>query len=669
MNQTDRFVCQNFKEPVDLVIAIAGNPNVGKSVIFNQLTGVGVICSNYPGSTVEMCLGTTEYAGHKIGVVDMPGAYSFGAAADDQIANRRFILEEKPEAVLFVLDSTNLERNLYFLIQLIDLKVPLVVMLNLLDEAGRLGLEVDAENLSALLGVPVIPGVATEGRGVKEAFEISIDVALGLRKIQPIRVAYGRDVEETISSLSAVMLKELEEPPYGLPVRSLALLMLEGDREITKLVGLQKNGPGVMEAANRLAGVVEERHGEPAGVRISRERFGLAGVIAGTVKNRADIKLPISQRLWGLTIKPATGLPIMISVLAAMFFTLFAAGNYLSGLLSQIWQAGPSPLIKDVVYALAGHGELGRTLLWGFDAGIEAALTIAIPYVLVFYVMLAVLEDTGYLNSIAFLTDTFVHKLGLHGQAVIPMVAGAGCNVPALIGTRVLPTSRERFIASFLVVLVPCSARITVVIGGVGRYAGVGYALGIFAVSFLLTIAVGFALNKMLPGEPSGLVMEMFGLRRPSIKAMALKTWWRFREFFFIALPTVIAGSLALGGLYETGWLWTLSAPLKPLVEGWLGLPMIAGVSLIFGILRKELALQFLVTFGIAEYGSQAVNLLTFMTKSQLFVYGLVSIIYIPCLAAIAVLGRELGWKRAMAIVSFTIAASLLLGGLANLIL
>jgi ferrous iron transport protein B len=446
-------------------------------------------------------------------------------------------------------------------------------------------------------------------------------------------------------------------------------MLLEGDSTVRSALSETDAGKDCLAKADELAAAIEKSHGEPAGVRISRERYGLAGSIADGVTTGAESRPPFSQRLWGYTIKPVTGLPIMAAVLVLMFYTLFTVGNYLSVLLSNLWQAGPSPLIKAAVFGLAGQGTLANTLLWGFDAGIEAALTIGIPYVLVFYLMLAVLEDSGYLNSMSFLADTMVHKLGLHGRAVIPMIAGAGCSVPALIGTRVLSTEREKFIASLLIVLVPCSARITVVMGGVGRYAGIWYALGIFAVTALLIVGLGVGLNRFLPGEPSGLVMEMFGLRRPSVKAMLQKTWWRFREFFFVALPIVIVGSLVLGGLYETGWIWPLSAPLKPLIEGWLGLPMIAGVALIFAVLRKELALQFLVTFAVAEYGSSAHNLLTFMDKTQLFVYGLVTVIYIPCLATVAVLGRELGWKRASIIVGSTLVLALLLGGLALRIL
>ena len=665
----DERISDQFNEPVELTIALAGNPNVGKSVVFNQLTGVGVICANYPGVTVEICLGTTKYMGRTIGVVDLPGAYSFGSSAEDQRVTRRFLFEEQPGALIYVLDAANLERNLYMLIQLIDFKIPLVVMLNLVDEATRLGMTIDADRLSSLLGIPVIPTVATQGRGVSETVAAAVEVAEGKRKIKPIRISYGRDVEETINELVEVILKEMDEAPYQLPVRALSLVLMEGDKGIREEVAKREGGAAVLKAVARLSDEIERQHGEPAGTRISRERFGLAGVIAESVKKRAEKREPLSQRLWGLTIRPLTGIPIMVAVLASLLAFLFVVGNFLSETLSRLWGVSASPVIKYVIFGLFGHGELARTLLWGFDAGIEAALTIGIPYVLVFYFILAFLEDSGYLNSIAFLTDTMLHKMGLHGRAVIPMIAGMGCNVPALIGTRVLSSAREKFIASLIIVLVPCSARITVVIGGVGRYAGVWYALGIFAVSTALIMVLGLGINKILPGEPSGLVMEMFGLRRPSFKAMGQKTWWRFREFFFVALPIVIGGSLVLGGLYETGWIWPLSAPLKPLIEDWLGLPMIAGVALIFAVLRKELALQFLVTFAVAKYGGAGANLLSFMTKTQLFVYGLVTVIYIPCLAAIAVLGRELGWRRASIIVFLTISFALLLGGLAARIL
>lgn len=662
-------VISQLKEPVDVVIALAGNPNVGKSVIFNQLTGMGVVSANYPGTTMEVNAASTRFGDLSIGVLDLPGTYGLGAVSEDQRVARRCLLDEKPGALIFILDATNLERNLYMLFQLIELSTPVVVGLNLVDEAKRLGYTIDTDEMSRMLGLPVVPTVAVTGEGVDILLRTAVDVAQGKIKPHPMRVRYGRDVEEKIEDLARVIIKELDERPVDIPVRALAIGLLEGDTEFQVAVGGAKGGKTVLAEAERLAAEIAEHHGEPAAIRFSRERHGLAGVIVESVKSEVSAKLPLAQRLWAYTVKPRTGIPLMLFMMALIFAFLFYVGGALSDLLTHLWQAGPHLLIQGVVFMVFGHGALGRTLLWGFDGGIVAALSVGVPYVLTFYLILAFLEDSGYLNSMAFLADTLMHKLGLHGRAVIPMVAGAGCNVPAIIGTRVLTSERERFIASTLIVLVPCSARVAVIMGGVAKFAGVSYALGIFAVSAAVVVGVGWGLNKLMPGQSSGLVMEMFGLRTPSISAIAKKTWYRFKDFIFVAFPIVIIGSLVLGGLYETGLIWPISAPLKPIIITWLGLPLITGVALIFAVLRKELALQFLITFAVAKYGAGATNLLLFMSKTQLFVYGLVMTIYIPCIATVAVLGRELGWKRAAAIIALTVILALLLGGIALRIL
>lgn len=656
----------DLKQKSDVTIALAGNPNVGKSVMFNQLTGLGVVTANYPGTTTELNLASTKFVGLSVGVIDLPGTYALGAHSEDEWVARRCILEGKPAVLIYIVDATNLERNLYMLLQLIDLKSPLVVALNLTDEAERLGFSIDAETLARMLGVPVVPTVATRGQGIKELLSTAVGVALGDCKERPMRIDYGRDVERRISSLERTIMRGLEETPEGLPVRALSILLLEKDREFTDLVKDVEGGPVVVAEAAKLADEIEAEHGEASPLRFLRERHGMAGMIAGAVKAEKPEKLSSRQRLWNYAIAPKTGLPLLAISLVAMFAFLFYVGGALSDALSGVWKATASPVIQAVIHGVAGQGTIGRTLLWGFDSGIEAALTIGLPYVLVFYFMLAVLEDTGYLNAMAFLTDTVMHRIGLHGRAIIPMIAGAGCNVPAVIGTRVLPTMRERFIASTLIVMVPCSARIAVIMGGVSKFAGALYALGIFGVMFVLIGVVGWVLNRLIPGKSSGLVMEMFPLRAPALKTTAQKTWYGFRDFLFIAIPFVIGGSLVLGLLFETGLIKLVEAPLKPIVVDWLGLPLVAGVTLIFAVLRKELALQFLFTFAIAQYGAQATNLLTFMDKGQLFVYGLVTAIYIPCVATIGVLGRELGWKRAAAIITLTVGLALLLGGLAH---
>jgi ferrous iron transport protein B len=225
---------------------------------------------------------------------------------------------------------------------------------------------------------------------------------------------------------------------------------------------------------------------------------------------------------------------------------------------------------------------------------------------------------------------------------------------------------RERIIASTLVVLTPCSARTAVILGAVSLTAGWKAAVGVYAVTALLTFCTGIGLHRFLPGHGTGLVMEMFPFRRPALRPILQKTWTRFHHFAIVATPIVVGGSILLGGLYESGLLWYLAVPLRPIFEGWLGLPAVAGLTLVVAVLRKELALQLLVTLAMIEHGPQAANLLSFMGPDQIVVYALVNTIYVPCLATIAILGRELGWGRALAISGFTVLLALLVGGLAR---
>jgi ferrous iron transport protein B len=299
------------------------------------------------------------------------------------------------------------------------------------------------------------------------------------------------------------------------------------------------------------------------------------------------------------------------------------------------------------------------------DTGMLAWVTIGVPYILTFYIALALLEDTGYLNKIAFLSDNVMHKLGLHGRALITLLTGLGCNVPAIMGTRVLTTKREKLLASTLIVLTPCSARTAVILGAVALFVGWQYAVLIYLFELGLILLVGFGLNKVLPGESSGLVMEMFPFRVPSVSTVLKKTWYRFKEFICIAAPLIMIGSLILGVLYETKYIWMIANPMSPITTLWLGLPALVGIPLILGVFRKELTLELLIALAVMQYGVGAKNLLLFMTPIQIFIFALVITIYIPCVATISVLGKEVGWKNTLLITVFTIMLALFIGGIA----
>jgi ferrous iron transport protein B len=655
---------QELRADVELSVALAGNPNVGKSSIFNRLTGMGVTTANYPGKTVEIQLAVTRMGERRIGVFDLPGTYALGGVSEDQWVARQALLDGTPDAVVLVLDATNLARNLYLGLQILDLGLPMVVALNVVDQAEARGIRVNADRLAEILGCPVVPTVATRGSGLDALMEQVVRRTAHPAPLRPC-IRYSEDVEAAIGKL-AVVLAARSDRPHGLPARAVATLLLDGDAELVAWLGAAPDGDNLRRRYEDVSLILRDMRGEDPGLLLSRERHGLAGLIAAEVEHRETQRPPLADRLWQLTTAPLTGLPLLGLVLAGIFTFLFVVGDWLSVGFSGLWTTVASPIIRWPIHALLGEGAIARTLLWGFDAGINAALAVGIPYVLTFYLLLGLLEDTGYMNAVAFLTDRLMHKMGLHGRAMIPLVAAAGCNVPAILGTRVLGTMRERIIASTLIALTPCSARTAVIMGAVSLTAGWQAAVGIYAVTFAVALATGVALDRFLPGHGTGLVMEMFSFRRPSLLPMLKRTWAHFHDFVVVATPIVVGGSIVLGGLYETGLLWALAKPLRPIMEGWLGLPAVAGLTLIVAVLRKELALQLLVTLAMAQYGPQAANLLTFMRPDQIVVYALVNTLYIPCIATVSILARELGWRRALLISAFTVAVALLVGGAAR---
>lgn len=659
---------RKLSQDTDFTIALAGNPNVGKSSVFNSLTGMGVETANYPGKTVEVNMATTTHNGTRIGIIDLPGTYALGAVSEDQWVARQGVLDGNPDVVVMVVDATNLARNLYMVLQFLELGYPMVIALNVLDLARRQGRDIDIDKLAAHLGVPIIPTVANRGEGLDELIHEAARVAKTGQKPRPLGLYFGRDVEKLITELTDAIAAAGLEDPYGLPHRALALLLLENDPEFVEITSAIPGWEPVLKLAAEFRHRIAEEHGQPAGSRLAGERHALAATIASEVETVLMSRKPgWGERFWKFTTAPVTGVPILFLVLGSVFLLLFVIGNNLGSLMGDFWANYPAPLIDQLVTGVFGKNAFARTILWGADAGIDAALTIGIPFVLTFYVLLALLEDTGYLNSIAFLTDSVMHKFGLHGRAMIPIVAGAGCNVPAIIGTRVLTTRRERLLAGTLIVLVPCSARTAVIFGAVAYYAGWQAALGVYGIVLVVWVLAGLGLNKILRGKPTGLVMEMFPFRRPHLGTIIKKTWFRFKSFVFMAVPILLIGSMVLGGLYETGYLAEFAQPLSPVIEGWMGLPAVAGLTLIVAVLRKELALQLLVALAVMEYGADVQdNLLLIMSKSQLFVFALVTAIYIPCAATIAALGRELGWKRTAAISVFTIALAVLVGGIVN---
>lgn len=626
--------------------ALAGNANVGKSVIFNNLTGGNQTIGNWPGKTVEKAEGLSEFKGRKVGVIDLPGIYSLSAYSIEENITRDYVAKEKPDVIINVIDASALERNLFLTLQLMELGAPIILAVNQADIAERKGLKTDFGKLSEELGVPAMPTIATGGVGMKELIEGAVEVAERNRALMK-KVVYGGEIEKRISQLEKPLARL--SLPYG--TRFSAIKLLERDGGIAKMVHDEK----LLALAERLSREIEELHGEPAHVVMSYERYAVASRIASGCQTASEPKKAgIGELADAITLHKFLGYPVLAFVMLAIFFTIFSVGGRVGAHLVRL-----VGLTKPIFSGFLGKGVLFELVWGGAIEGFAAGLTVALPYLLPFFIILGLLEDTGYLARIAFLMDGLMHWIGLHGKAFIPLILGYGCSVPACMGCRVLEKSRDRFVAAVLSTLVPCAARTVIILGLVGAYMGVGWALALYAFNLLVIFALGKFALVVLPGETTGLIMEMPPYKMPSLAAILRKTWLRLKGFVYVAFPLIILGSFLIKLLDILGFLAPVSSLLSPITVGWLGLPAIAGITLIFGILRKELALLMLAALlGTQNFGSA-------LTPNQMLVFTLVSMFYVPCLATIGALAGEFGWKRAFYVTLFEIAFALSLGGLA----
>lgn len=647
------------EEDVDIVVGLAGNPNVGKSAYFHQITGIGVNVSNYPGTTVELAEGKTEFKGYTVKVIDLPGVYSLGAVAEDEWVARRAILERDIDVIINIVDASNLERNLYLTLQLVELEIPMIVVLNQYDVATREGMSIDQDVLSESLGVPVIATVATQGRNVSEAFDKALDMSV-MGKSPEGKVEMGKDLEGIIESLANKIQKELGQKPFDLPARTLAIELLEGDEELINSVLEEDEGEKIVRKAREFAQEIKNQHGEASAFRIARERHGLASLISEEATQKTDVEPSISDKISRWTTETKTGIPILVGIFFGLLMLLFYGGGFIESVLIGSWEKWVQPALLNFFQSISPNPSVAEILDLGINLGLKGILAVMLPYILVFFLALAVLEDSGYLPRMAYVMDSVMHKLGLHGKAVVPMLGGFGCNVPAIMATRGLTSKRQKLISSFLITLIPCSARTVVILGTVGAFVGVFPALAIYGIILLLIFLVGVTLNRFISGETSGMVMELPSLRTPSIKPVLSKTWNRLEEFVYVAAPLLIIGSFLIAFLKVSGFMQAIVGPFSPVTAGLLGLPPILIVPLLFGIIRKEGALVLLFTV------LETSNLTSVMSSLNIFVFALVVAIYIPCVATFAVLKRELGWKEAIGISIFTILLALVVGAAFN---
>ena len=618
------------------VIALVGQPNSGKSTLFNALTGYRAVASNFPGTTVELLRGKALVGGRPVEVVDLPGTYSLLAGDRAEELSRDFLISGEVDVVVNVVDASLLSRSLELTLELSELGLPMVVCLNMVDEAEHKGIKIDAEKLSDLLGVPVAETVAARGIGLAKLLSLIPQA----RPARPPR--YSADVERALAQLSEVVAPIAKAT--GLPPRYVVIRLLAGDPP-PGTSGQPELSQAVAEAREKIASA----RGEDPALVLSAERHAAAVSLFEQVAEVGHAQVGWRERADDILMHPLLGYPIMVLVLFGLFWAVFKVGGILEGLLLP-----PLEELSQGLGALLGQGLFSQVVVGAFQ-GLWAGVAIVLPYLVPFLFLLALLEDVGYLPRVGYLMDALMHRIGLHGKSVIPFLLGYGCSVPAVLATRILEDERDRLVTAALAVMVPCAGRAIVVFGLVGRYVGPLAAFGLYVLNLVVIALSGWLLARLLPGTGPGLIMEIPPYRRPNLRTLLGKVWLRLKDFVVVAWPLLIGTSALFALLQALGWSPALNNGLRFLT--WpLGLPKEAGVPLVFGILRKELSLVMLTqAFGTADLSSV-------LSQGQMVVFTGFVLFYMPCLATLAALGRELGPRRAGLVLLGTTGVALLIG-------
>ncbi|MFW9866060.1 MAG: ferrous iron transport protein B [Candidatus Thorarchaeota archaeon] len=691
-----------YKESIN--IALAGNPNVGKSVIFNQLTGLSQTIGNWPGKTVEKMEGYLDFLGYHFNIVDLPGIYSLSTFSLEEIVSRAFIVSEEVDLIINVIDATNLERNLFFTFQLLELKIPMILAVNQMDILHKRNIDIDFKKLEEIFKLPVLPIVAVHGVGVHQLLEEAIEMVVyrhphshhiegelesgrhhshhyyrkehiheKVKSWSSLKtefkfpdlteiLSFGKEVEDKIGKLISKIKSSNQITNSHYPARFLAIKLLEDDEEIKNLFTINENSTNIIQNATRYREEIEEIHGEDISTVISSEIYNNIKKVVDQViilKPEKQLKKKtLAEKLDHLTTHSILGYVILILVILGIYMFTFSTGNFFGGLLDNaygIW--------SERIYSIFGDNSLGVKILWdGGMGGIIGAVGGVLVYVIPFFLIIEILQDSGYLPRAAFLMDRIMHTLGVHGKTIIPMILGFGCNVPACAGCRIMETEREKKISIVLTSLIPCAATLTVVMGLVGRYLGLQWVIVLFIINFSVILIVGKILNKTMPGTCTELIMEMHEYRAPNFKVILKQTWLRSKEFIFKALPIIIILGILLEILLIFNALEPVNLVLSPISVFWLGLPAATGIFLIYGILRKELTLVLLALF--AE--NLQTPLLVLLSPIQMVVFSLVTMLYIPCFATIIIIAKQTNWKYALKIAVMEIAIALLIGGIIN---
>ena len=618
----------------ELKIVLIGQPNVGKSCLLNALVGPRVTVSNYPGTTVEITKAKKKFNNTEIEFMDTPGIYSISDRSEEEKITEKALFEEKVDKAIIIADSTSLERSLYVVLQILEAQIPVTVALNFVEEAEKKGIKINYEKLEKILRIPIVPINPLTKKGINEL----VDVLLKNEKIteEMFTVRYDDDIEEAIDKISP-HIKEIQ-----LPKRFIALRILEEDIDFYKYLKDEKIIKEVKKGLYKHPEVSED---------ISITRYGTAAFIAEKVTQITPLKKEknLQDKIDNILLHKTWG-PLTTGLfLLAIFVILLYLGNLMQSVLMGLTESFLSS------FGTAEHSIIAMVLVQGLT-GLAAGVSIALPYVFLFYLLLGLLEDIGLLSRFIVNAERFLKKLGLPGKSFIPLALGLGCTAPATRATRVLSSKKEQIHTASLFAFVPCSSRIAIIMGIVGFYGGVKLAFSVFATLSIAGLIWAFGIKKVIHIKSEPLLLELPPYRKPLVKNVLAKSWIRMKDFVYIVMPLLVIGGIAYGILDTLGLTNIIVEPLSPITT-WLGLPAVTIVPLIFGFLQKDLT-------GAMLLAVLGINISLALSPLQIYTFGVVSTIGIPCMIALGMLIKEFGFKKAILLTVSSIIYSLLFAGL-----
>ncbi len=685
-------------------VVLAGNPNSGKTTVFNALTGTHQHVGNYPGVTVERKEGTIEHKGISINIVDLPGTYSLTAYSPDEVIARRVIVEESPDLIVNVVDASNLERNLYLTAQLMEMERPMILVANMADVAERSGLRIDYSLLSQLLGMPVIRMVGTRAQGIEELLDALVNAGLYDQKTVDKKIQYAPDIEAEIVKLEAAIAQaelaasqdaddsSLSAPFFigKLPERWTGIKLLESDVEIMRSLQGWPASTHILEQAENSRRQLGSLLGEDAEILIVDGRFGFArGANREAVTELGTIQASITEIVDKVMLNRLLGIPIFIAVMWLLFQVTFTVGlPFMEAI-----EAGFG-LLGDWVWSHVEPGLFRSLLVDGIIGGVGGVI-VFLPNILLLFLGIAFLEGTGYMARVAFVMDKIMHLVGLHGKSFVPMLVGFGCTIPAIMATRTLENNKDRIITMLVTPLMSCGARLPVYTLLIAAFFPAQVAGNVLFSIYLIGIFLAMIMAKvfrtwLMPGVSEPFVMELPSYRLPTIKALLLHVWERAWLYLRKAGTLILAASILMWGLFtfptvdadgqpfasaseqmEQSIAGRVSKSIEPVLSP-LGFDWKIGVALISGLAAKEVVVSTMGTLysiegdehlkadnGGYEKGtfSQRIRENSGLTPLKAYVLMIFILIYIPCMAAVAVLKRETnGWKWPLFTVGYTIA-------------